>query len=116
MYRWIRHAIVCLITASLIAMPVFGTAFAFDDEGNKEPTAAQMTADLLIVRPVGLISMLTGAGLFVLSLPFSFSRTNTQENYASNLSHNMDRLLKDPSQYTFGRRLGEFETGARPAF
>jgi len=62
------------------------------------PTGEAMTADLVLLRPVGLIGMAAGACVWVLSLPFSLLGDNVGEA--------TDELIKKPASYTFTRPLG----------
>jgi hypothetical protein len=104
-----KHLVVCLLAVSLLLAPLAGSALAYRDRVDEKVSAEKMTADLLIVRPIGLISMLAGSMLFVVSLPFSWTEKNdSQEDYANSLSENLDKFLAEPSRYTFQRRLGRF--------
>lgn len=70
-------------------------------EQTDTPSAAAMGVDLLLVRPLGLVSTVAGTGLFVLSLPFTLLGGNVEE--AAHV------LVAEPGAYTFSRPLGEFE-------
>ena len=65
-----------------------------------------MAADLVLVRPVGFVSMVTGTLLFILSLPFSFSEETMDENRVE-IGENLNKFIVEPSKYTFNRRLGD---------
>lgn len=86
-----------LLAAALAVSP----AVAADVRTGESPSAAAMGFDLLMARPVGLVSTVLGTGLFVVSLPFSA------------LGNNVDaaavRLVAEPARFTFVRPLGEFE-------
>ena len=62
---------------------------------------AAVTGDILFARPLGLIGIVAGAGLFVISLPFAA------------ITHSVDKtaktLLKNPVEYTFSRPMGDFD-------
>ena len=60
---------------------------------------AAVTADLLVVRPIGFVGTVAGAGLWVVTSPFTFINGTAAENY--------DLLVKTPGEYTFKRPLGE---------
>lgn len=60
-----------------------------------------MTVDLLLCRPLGLVAMLGGTAVFVVSSPFSALGGNFEEAWNS--------LVVNPAQYTFVRPLGQFE-------
>jgi hypothetical protein len=59
-----------------------------------------MTADLLLVRPVGIVATAVGSVIFVVALPFTLISGDTQ--------HSLDKLIKEPGRYTFNRPLGYF--------
>lgn len=61
-----------------------------------------MGLDLLLVRPLGLVSTVAGTGVFILSLPFTWLGGNVDD--AARV------LVADPGKYTFVRPLGDFET------
>ncbi len=61
------------------------------------PVAA--TADLLVVRPIGLVGTVAGAGFWLVTSPFTFINGTAAENF--------DLLVKTPADYTFRRPLGE---------
>ena len=62
---------------------------------------AAITGDIIFARPLGLVGIVAGAGLFVVSLPFAA------------ITHSIDKtsktLLKNPVEYTFSRPLGDFD-------
>jgi hypothetical protein len=43
----------------------------FREPSKAEPSAAAVAADAVIGRPVGLVTTIAGAGLFVITLPFT---------------------------------------------
>ncbi len=61
------------------------------------PVAA--TADIIVVRPISFLSTLAGAGVWLVTSPFTFINGTASENY--------DLLVKTPADYTFKRPLGE---------
>jgi len=60
-----------------------------------------MTIDLVLCRPLGLVAMLGGTLIFVVSSPFSALGGNIEEAW--------DSLVVNPAEYTFKRQLGEFD-------
>jgi len=61
---------------------------------------SDMAADLLFVRPLGLVGTLIGAGLFVVSLPFTLPTGSTGDAARE--------MVGEPFEYTFNRPLGDF--------
>ena len=88
-----RIATCCLAIALVLqfASPVFGSS---DIE---EVIAA---GDLVICRPLGFVSTLLGAGLFVLSLPFAIPSASVNET--------AETFVGKPLSFTFQRPLGDF--------
>jgi len=106
MHNMIRKSTVYFLVAALVLIPLAGTVMA-EDAYEKEPISSEaMAADLLIVRPIGIISMIAGTFLFVFSLPFSFSEKNMEGN-RQEIGKTLDSLIVEPSKYTFNRRLGD---------
>ncbi len=63
--------------------------------------AGDMLADLLIVRPVGLVGSVLGAVGWVVTLPFTLPTGSADEAGRE--------LVGKPLEYTFYRPLGDFE-------
>jgi hypothetical protein len=66
------------------------------------PSATAMAADLLLIRPIGLVATVIGAGLFVLQLPLSLIIGQPPSEAAK-------KLVSEPARYTFRRRLGQMD-------
>ena len=75
-------------------MPTLGWARTADEA----PSALAMSGDALFVRPVMLAGTLIGAGLFIVSSPFSLLGGNFAESF--------DTLVAGPFETTFIRCLG----------
>ncbi len=60
-----------------------------------------VAADALIVRPVGIAATAVGAAIFVVALPFAA--------IAGDVKHTGRILVKGPADFTFKRKLGDFE-------
>lgn len=60
-----------------------------------------MAADLIFVRPFSLVSTVVGAAIFVVALPFTLISQSTEEAGTA--------LVTRPLEYTFDRRLGDFD-------
>jgi hypothetical protein len=66
----------------------------------REPGAAGMIIDGLVVRPLGLVATLIGSVVFVVTLPFSA--------LGGNVDQARENLVDAPVGYTFTRCLGCF--------
>jgi len=66
-----------------------------------EPGSGEvMIADALVARPVGLVAMVVGSAVYVVSLPFSLLGGNEKQA--------RQKLVVEPTEFTFKRPLGEF--------
>lgn len=70
--------------------------FNFGESGSAEA----MTADVLIARPIGLVTTVISSTIYVISLPFSL--------LGGNETQAREKLVKEPMAFTFKRPLGEF--------
>jgi hypothetical protein len=90
------------LTVGVLALTLFtGSALAIDQEqAKREPNSAEMFADAIVARPLGLVALAAGTIAFVVSLPFTIP------------SHSADQAAKAlvgaPTQHTFKRPLGRF--------
>jgi hypothetical protein len=66
-----------------------------------EASADAMIADLVFLRPAGLVALIGGSVVFVVSLPFSA--------LGGNVGEAAQKLVVDPARYTFVRPLGHME-------
>ncbi|NPV04551.1 MAG: hypothetical protein HPY67_07455 [Syntrophaceae bacterium] len=89
-----KTSIALLVVCALLA----STAQAFA-EPPKDGMA--IAADVLIARPVGLVSIVAGTAMFIVSLPFAIPSGSVET--AGRL------LVADPFKYTFERPLGDFD-------
>jgi hypothetical protein len=58
-----------------------------------------MCGDILLLRPLGFAATVIGAGVFVVSLPFSALGRNVDEA--------AQKLIVEPAKFTLSRPLGE---------
>lgn len=86
--------------ALLLAMPFPGIA----DDANtvSGDRTTDMVVDVLVVRPLGLVTTAVGAVLTVVALPFTIPSGSVKES--------AQFMVVEPAEYTFKRPLGEFET------
>jgi hypothetical protein len=91
------------LTTGLLALPVQANTASSNVSGDpvyqvETPKAFAMTADLLIARPLLIAATAIGAGLFVVTLPFSAGGGNIKE--AANA------FVVEPGEAAFVRCLG----------
>ncbi len=94
-----KTSIVYILVGALVGLPFCAAAYAY--EGMGEPTTFTTLIDVILYRPIGLLSIPVGFGLFVVSLPFSAVGGNVKKSY--------NNLVVTPANYTFRRPLGEIE-------
>jgi len=95
-----KQSAVLLLIITLVFIPFGTSALAQGQTLDEENSGALMTADLLLVRPLGIVATVLGFAVFIVSLPFSAIGGNTKQ--AS------QKLVKEPGDFTFKRPLGEF--------
>ena len=95
-----KQSTVLLLIITLVFIPFGTSVLAQGQTLDEENSGALMTADLLLVRPLGIVATVLGFAVFIVSLPFSAIGGNTKQ--AS------QKLVKEPASFTFVRPLGEF--------
>lgn len=90
-----------ILVVCMSAMPLS----AADPTEPGEPSPDEVAADLLLIRPVALCSIVVGSVIFVAFLPFTLP--------TGNLSLAGKKLVLEPVKYTFLKPLGELETPLR---
>jgi hypothetical protein len=102
MFKRIKRMTIVVLVAVLVVVFLGANALAenyIDEEGRN---AEKMTADLFLVRPLGIVSTLFGTAVFVASLPFSALGNNVGEaGY---------KLVVEPAKFTFKRPIGDFSS------
>ena len=89
--------------ALLLSLPATGWSNTVEET----PGAFEMTADTLFVRPVMFVTTLLGAGVFIVSSPFSALGGNIGESW--------EVLVEKPFETTFVRCLGCTMNGRKAA-
>jgi len=88
-----KTSIAMLVVCALIV----STAPAFGESTD----GMGIVADVLIARPVGLVAIVFGSAMYIVSLPFAIPSGSVDK--AGKL------LVADPFNYTFCRPLGDFD-------
>ena len=99
MYRPRRSSIIIVLSIVFLLAAGSPQAFADPSEKGKERSAMGMCGDLIALRPLGLAATVIGAGVFVVSLPFSLIGRNVNEA--------AKKLVVEPFLFTFDRPLGD---------
>ena len=95
-----KRSMILLLIAAMIFIPLGTSALAQSPDLDNKITAEAMAADLLVVRPLGLVASVVGTAVFIVSLPFSALGGNTKIA--------CQKLVEDPAKFTFKRPLGDF--------
>jgi hypothetical protein len=94
-----KKIVVFFLIASLLLVPA-ASVLAQSEFSQERAGAGAMAADLLVLRPIGLVALVTGGALFLVSLPFS--------TVGGNVEAAKQKLVADPAEFFFNRPLGEF--------
>ncbi|TKB26723.1 hypothetical protein FCL47_09565 [Desulfopila sp. IMCC35006] len=93
--------VTCLVLLTLLMSSQAAMAASVDQNADVKINSPEaMAVDLLAARPLGLVAMLGGTVVFVVSLPFSALGGNTEDAW--------NTLVVTPAEYTFHRPLGDF--------
>jgi hypothetical protein len=85
-----------LVTLLTLAIPAVTLA---DERGREQGDDVSIVLDLLVLRPVGVVTTAAGILVFVGSLPISLSTLSVDKAF--------NALVVTPAHYTFVRKLGE---------
>ena len=100
MRRLAKRSIIFVLVAALVLIP-FATPVLAGTQTNKDDlNAGAMAADGLFARPIGIVAIVAGSAIFIVSLPFSALGGNVKDA--------AQKLVMDPVKFTFNRPLGEF--------
>ena len=99
MYRLKYRLILVMVITSLLLTGMATPVLAEQNGSNSHRTAWGMFGDSLFLRPLGFAATVIGAGVFVVSLPFSALGRNVDEA--------AQKLIVEPAKFTFSRPLGE---------
>ena len=99
MFKITKQFVVLVLIVSLGLVP-FGSAALAEDQHDEEK-GIRMAADILVVRPLGIVATVGGTVLAIVALPFSLLGGNTEEVF--------QYLVVKPAKFTFARPLGDFD-------
>lgn len=100
MFKLIKKPMVIFLIIAFATVSLATNSFAQAAMGGSDITTEEMVVDAVLVRPLGLVAIVLGAGIFVISLPFSLLGRNVGEAGS--------KLVVAPAKFTFVRPLGEF--------
>lgn len=83
-----------------MASIIFATSlFAVSSTPTMAASTDSIIADVLVMRPAGLVATVLGSGLYIVALPVTYPM-----GYADK---SLDKLVIEPTKYTFTRPIGE---------
>lgn len=98
MKKWIIIGLILLLASSLIHASAYaGTMTRYSTKGDIPLDATLF--DLLILRPMGLVSCAVGLAASIVALPFA-GTTGAGAEVG-------DKLITEPFEYTFRRPIGQ---------
>ncbi len=100
MYKILKKCGALFTIAAILVIPLGSEALARTEIQQSQPDGGAMVADFLLVRPLGIVTLVAGFTCFVLSSPFSA--------LGGNIHTAWDKMAVGPAQFTFARPLGEF--------
>jgi hypothetical protein len=89
-----KRLLAVLAMSNIAALPVMA-----EEQLPAERRGGDMAVDMVLARPIGLLSVIGGSVLFVVSLPFTIP--------SGSMDAAADELVKKPINYTFKRPLGQ---------
>lgn len=95
-----KRSMILFLVAAMIFIPFGTSAVAQSKDFDDDISAEAMAADLLVIRPLGIVASVLGTAVFIVSLPFSALGGNTKIA--------CQKLVEDPAKFTFKRPLGDF--------
>ena len=104
MVKFLNRITIFVIVLTFVAVPWCAMASSAGVSDN-QISAAAMAGDAIVGRPLGLVSLVLGFGLFVVSSPFSALGGNFGDAWGT--------LVVNPAKFTFTRPLGEIDAPSR---
>ena len=95
-----KRSVILLLITAMIFIPFGTSAIAQSKNMDNDISGEAMAADLIVIRPLGIVASVLGTAVFIVSLPFSALGGNTKTACR--------KLVQDPAKFTFTRPLGEF--------
>lgn len=95
--------VVCALVGITLLVSISATPLWAAEQS--EPSPDEVAADLLVVRPLALCSIVVGSAIFVAGLIFTIP--------TGNLALSGRKLVVEPVKFTFLKPLGELDTPFR---
>jgi hypothetical protein len=106
MQYWKKRVLGMLFAAIFVITTVTPPALAAIQDSRSEVSGAGMAFDLVILRPLGIVTTVIGCGFFIISLPFTVWTEERIKQAGSS-------FVGEPGSYTFVRPLGDLNESYR---
>ena len=100
MQKMAKLSLVIFLITSIVFIPFGMSALAGSSNANDDITAGAMAADVLFVRPLGIVSVVVCAAVYIVALPFAAMGGNVNEV--------TQQMIVKPVKFTFKRPIGDF--------
>ncbi|HMV71225.1 MAG TPA: hypothetical protein PKZ77_03245 [Pseudomonadales bacterium] len=101
-----KNAITARLAVAALGLALLAPWYADAQPVEEDPGFMAMTGDLLVARPLLLVTTVAGTAAFLVSLPFTASGGNTHQA--------AEVLVAGPARQTFARCLGCRASTAKP--
>ena len=92
--------VVVLVVCFMWVSPVCGGMLEPNAENAQNASAGEIAADFLLIRPIMLGITVIGAGVFIVTSPFTL--------IGRNFTRSAKVMVGEPAMYTFGYPLGSY--------
>ena len=100
MHVWKKRSLVFVMVALVCTNTGF-SALAQDQKLEEDVTAEGMVADLILLRPLGILASAVGTVFFIASLPFSGPSQSAKVAF--------QKLVAEPAGFAFTRPFGKVD-------
>jgi hypothetical protein len=94
----LKKLVTILSLSAFLAVSLPNAAYA-NEAGTEEDDGIAIVADLVLLRPLGIVGTVLGVAFFVVALPFSIPSGTVGKTFTA--------LVKEPAKFTFTRDLGQ---------
>ncbi len=94
-----KKLIAVLSLAALLTLPAATTQASNLSSDYEDTGGTAIALDVLIARPLGIVSLALGTVIFIVALPYTIPSWT--------LGRTADKLVADPFRFTFLRPVGE---------
>lgn len=93
-----KKAAIAVFLAVFLAVSTASEAYQ-DLQTRGEPSGEAIVFDIILARPLGLVTIVAGTAIFIVGLPFTIP--------TGSVGASAEKLIADPFRFTFIRPVGE---------